>query len=243
MLRPVRLRADNFHEEVTATLYALVRVDRMPRFDRGVPEFFEARYPQLFSFGLLARSAVRDPGFWTREFRTSVGPVRRVSDGYFLFEAGLVVGYHTGSVREQGHGGAPPKPGEVELLIEHAFGGRTPRPHDLERARQLVAYLDEIVQRKQRSSGWSDDGPQVAPDPEPRRAPRPAVRSDTDPFQIIGVEADATDAQIRTAYKEQMKLNHPDKVAHLSPALQEFAQVQTLAIKAAYDAIMAMRRR
>jgi hypothetical protein len=40
-----------------------------------------------------------------------------------------------------------------------------------------------------------------------------------------------------------MKLNHPDKVAHLSPALQQFAQQQTLIAKHAYDTILGMRGR
>ena len=37
------------------------------------------------------------------------------------------------------------------------------------------------------------------------------------------------------AFREQMKLNHPDKVAHLSPALQKFAEAQVLKIKDAYE--------
>ena len=38
-----------------------------------------------------------------------------------------------------------------------------------------------------------------------------------------------------------MKLNHPDKVAHMSQAIQDFAQSRVVAIKAAYDSIKRMR--
>ena len=39
------------------------------------------------------------------------------------------------------------------------------------------------------------------------------------------------------AYRDQVKLNHPDKVAHLSPALQKFAEQQTVALTQAYQRI------
>ncbi len=47
----------------------------------------------------------------------------------------------------------------------------------------------------------------------------------------------ATLKQVTVAYRDHVKLNHPDKVAHLSPALQKFAEQQTIALTQAYQRI------
>lgn len=73
--------------------------------------------------------------------------------------------------------------------------------------------------------------------------PRAQAPSAEDPYVMLGITASATDDEVKSAYRNQIKLNHPDKVAHLSPALQAFAQAQTIAVKNAYEAILAMRNR
>ena len=69
-------------------------------------------------------------------------------------------------------------------------------------------------------------------------APAPGAADPDDPYTILGIEPGATSDQIKAAFRNQLKLNHPDKVAHLSPALQQFAAQQTLRVKKAYEDLL-----
>jgi len=102
-------------------------------------------------------------------------------------------------------------------------------------AKQVIAYFEQRV-----SLRAQQEAPRSARDEPAPVAPR--VTSERDPFEVLGVSPDATDEEIRQAYREQMKLNHPDKVAHLSPAIREVAAKQTVEIQLAYEAIRSMRK-
>ena len=56
-----------------------------------------------------------------------------------------------------------------------------------------------------------------------------------DPWPVLGISPGSTKAAIRKAYREKIKLNHPDKVAHLSKDIQEMAERQTKDLNRAYD--------
>ena len=167
-------------------------------------------------------------------------------DGYYLFEAGLVVGHHGGQSRSSAvsYGSEVDEAAQRERIVQALMGERVSSA-DIAAARPIIAYLEPIIERKQRASGFSEDGTSqgyqdtTAP-PPPQRAPLP---DGNDPYTILGIVASATDDEVKSAYHNQMKLNHPDKVAHLSPALQQFAQQQTMIVKHAYDSILALRGR
>jgi len=223
-------------------------VSRGPaEFQRGVAEYFVRAYPGQVAVGFLRRADVRDPSWFDSVFRSAVGPLRTgVADGYYLFEQGLVVGHHGGVIRP-----ANVRYGEGDLdeqrarVIEHGFGGVGARADVVEGARQIIVYFDGIVLRKLRAAGMGDADRYVrqeTPGPSARRPPppRPPRRPDVpgDPFAILGLAKTAKLAEVKAAYRAQMKLNHPDKVSHLSPALQKFAETQVLEIKRAYDALL-----
>ena len=56
-----------------------------------------------------------------------------------------------------------------------------------------------------------------------------------DPWSVLGISPGSTKAAIGKAYREKIKLNHPDKVAHLSKDIQEMAERQTKDLNRAYD--------
>lgn len=58
-----------------------------------------------------------------------------------------------------------------------------------------------------------------------------------DPWAVLGVQRGASAAEIRDAYRAQMKLYHPDRVADLGPELQEVAHRKSLDIQRAYQEI------
>lgn len=58
-----------------------------------------------------------------------------------------------------------------------------------------------------------------------------------DPYAVLGIHRGATVEEIRDAYRAQMKLYHPDRVADLGPELQEVAHRKSLDIQRAYSEI------
>jgi DnaJ-domain-containing protein 1 len=58
-----------------------------------------------------------------------------------------------------------------------------------------------------------------------------------DPYAVLGVARGASADEIGRAYRTQMKLYHPDRVADLGPELQEVAHRKSLEIRRAYEEI------
>jgi DnaJ like chaperone protein len=67
---------------------------------------------------------------------------------------------------------------------------------------------------------------------------------DEDPYAVIGVRHDASDADVRAAWKAQLSEAHPDRArARGLPAeFIEVAEAKAAAINAAFDAVMRERR-
>lgn len=66
-------------------------------------------------------------------------------------------------------------------------------------------------------------------------APLQPADDNQDCFAVLGVPTSATVEEIRQAYKELIKQNHPDRVHYMSPALRKFAETQTKMINVAYQ--------
>lgn len=257
--RAVRFATMGFARKVRAHRFALVRLVRGPLAEvhPGLVAWFEATRAGEVQVGVLDATRA-NAAFWSESFRTSVGPLRIGASGpelgYYLFEYGLIVGFHTGLPRTTD---APRSVLEGEHAVRErlrAIEGVVLSERELHLTSQMIHTFDEVVRRRDGAGdgfSWTDTSPPPyertrTPPPPPRgggnawrdRAPEP---DPDDPYVVLGVPADATDEQIASAYKEAMRLNHPDKVAHLSPALQKFAEQQTLAIRAAWDRIRALR--
>ena len=56
-----------------------------------------------------------------------------------------------------------------------------------------------------------------------------------DPYEILGINKNASADEINKAYKKKVKQYHPDKVSHLGEELQKIANEKFIEIKNAYD--------
>jgi DnaJ like chaperone protein len=76
---------------------------------------------------------------------------------------------------------------------------------------------------------------------ETRRPPREEPLSAA--YEVLGVAAGVTDAEVKRAYRKQMSQNHPDKLVSrgLPESMLEIAKQKTQAIQAAYERIRAAR--
>ena len=62
-------------------------------------------------------------------------------------------------------------------------------------------------------------------------------------YRALGLSPEASNDEIDRAYRRLMSQYHPDKVAGAAPELREQAEKKAREINAAYDRIMARRRR
>jgi DnaJ like chaperone protein len=60
-------------------------------------------------------------------------------------------------------------------------------------------------------------------------------------YARLGLEASATDEELKSAFRRLAALHHPDRVAHLGPGAMEAAARRFREIKDAYDAIRRIR--
>ncbi|MGY4517299.1 J domain-containing protein [Lysobacter sp. HA18] len=63
-----------------------------------------------------------------------------------------------------------------------------------------------------------------------------------DPYRILKVPDDASDADIDQAYRRMMSQYHPDKFATAAPELRRRAEIKARDINGAYDRIQALRK-
>jgi len=67
---------------------------------------------------------------------------------------------------------------------------------------------------------------------------KPPDKENDDPYEILGLKRDATEAEIKEAFRKLASQYHPDKVQHLGKEFQELAHKKFVMIKRAYEILM-----
>ena len=60
-------------------------------------------------------------------------------------------------------------------------------------------------------------------------------------FDVLEITTNATDDEVKKAYREMAKKHHPDKMAHLGDDVKHAATMKFQEISAAYEAIKKQR--
>ncbi|WP_242102663.1 MULTISPECIES: DnaJ domain-containing protein [unclassified Lysobacter] len=63
------------------------------------------------------------------------------------------------------------------------------------------------------------------------------------PYRVLGLDAEANQAEIDLAYRRLMSQYHPDRFAGAAPELRRQAETKARAINSAYDRIQQLRKR
>ena len=67
------------------------------------------------------------------------------------------------------------------------------------------------------------------------------IRETDNAYKILGLDADATDDEVKKAYREMAKKNHPDLVSNLGEEVRQAAEKKFQEINAAYESITKRR--
>ena len=59
-----------------------------------------------------------------------------------------------------------------------------------------------------------------------------------DPWEMLGIDRDATRADIKKAYRTKLAGLHPDKVARMDPEIQDLARTRTVELREAYESVL-----
>ncbi|MGO1345066.1 co-chaperone DjlA [Chromohalobacter salexigens] len=123
---------------------------------------------------------------------------------------------------------------QVQLSAIAADGELHPAEHDmlLRVARGLGCSEAEIEQIEAMLRGGQQQGGGAT-----------SQQALTDAYRVLGVESDASDAELKRAYRRLMSQNHPDKLAGkgLPESMREMAETRTQEISNAYDLIKKSR--
>jgi uncharacterized membrane protein YkvA (DUF1232 family) len=65
--------------------------------------------------------------------------------------------------------------------------------------------------------------------------PDPAKEAEKDPYQILGVSRNASQQEIKSAFRKQAQRYHPDRVSHLGEEFQQLAKEKFQEIQKAYE--------
>ncbi|GGX84525.1 co-chaperone protein DjlA [Litchfieldella qijiaojingensis] len=125
---------------------------------------------------------------------------------------------------------------QVQLSAIAADGVLHPAEHEMlvRVARGLGCSEAEIEQIEAMLRGGGAQAPGAA-----------SEKSLEDAYRVLGVDASASDAEIKRAYRRLMSQNHPDKLASkgLPESMREVAKERTSEISNAYDLIKKTRER
>ncbi len=174
--------------------------------------------------GRIRRDMVENRGFWNEHFRTAFGPYVRTggaaNEGVYLFHRNEIVGHHPG-------------PGFTALGADAWTAATT----------HLAELMDARLASVEDDSKWTwHDGSDRGSAHASQSMPMIVEKVPVEAYERLKVSPGASEDEIRKAYKQQVRLNHPDRCRNLSPEIQAFAAKMTREVVDAWQAIAKARK-
>ncbi len=212
----------------------LIGRGKQPSFLPEVVRYFADEYKDDVRFGYIDQTRVPFSA-WAMKY---VGHVfkgqralpRAAPDGYYLFSNGQANAFHPGKTFDQDTDLAVMGVGALISLFARSSTPLSTSVQVLQRkaAEDVIAVFEKVIDGLPLSTNGSASAEALTV---------------TDPYTVIGVSSMATDAELKSEYRKQIILNHPDRVAHMSKEIQKVAQGRTQTIINAYRSIIEIRRK
>lgn len=107
---------------------------------------------------------------------------------------------------------------------------------DKETVQKTIVQFDNVIRGKTDSKSSDASQPNAKKfDTEKRSTQSSIART---PYEILGLTIGAGTDEIERAKKELLAKNHPDKLTHMDPAIQQYGAERTKEILAAYSQLM-----
>ena len=105
-----------------------------------------------------------------------------------------------------------------------------------------LGWLDDLVLlliaywfiKRVSPGGYGQNRSRASRGPQQGRAD-PAEEAEKDPYQILGVSRNASQEEIKSAFRKQAQRYHPDRVSHLGEEFQQLAKEKFQEIQEAYE--------
>lgn len=135
----------------------------------------------------------------------------------------------------------------LDVLVDTVLAEGPPSQNKLQLLKQVANALRiselelmAMLAMKGAAAGHAGTGPSWQPGAGGQRsAPRSSGFSD--PYAVLGLTRNATDSEIKRAYRKLMSEHHPDRLGDLPEDLKRRAEDRASAINAAYDQIKQQR--
>jgi len=99
------------------------------------------------------------------------------------------------------------------------------------------AIINKLVELNRKEANKHAPGNQREEKDQQNTATTPLQKKSKSAYEILNLVPGADRETIRSAYREMVKLYHPDKVASLAPEFQELAELRMKEINVAYHAL------
>ncbi|MDA3921772.1 MAG: co-chaperone DjlA [Salinisphaera sp.] len=133
---------------------------------------------------------------------------------------------------------------QVQIAAIAADGKVSPAEHEaLMRVARGLGLSEMEIRQLEAMLGAGAAGGQSSGDGMGSRAGVSPENQLKQAYEVLGLSKDASDAEIKKAYRRQMSQNHPDKLASkgLPESMREMAEQKTREIGAAYERIREAR--
>jgi hypothetical protein len=92
---------------------------------------------------------------------------------------------------------------------------------------------ETLIYQPRADRDWYEESPQAAGEDADEEGPW---------FEVLGLSPSATIEEVKEAYRERLKQNHPDRVHGMSPLFRALAEAETKKLNVAYEEALAALR-
>lgn len=208
-----------------------------PSFLKGIRRYFAAEHRFAVAFGYIDRwSTIAFSAWSTKVFGGPFATRRGAStdaSGYYLFVDGQAIAFDQGVAIDANFdlkfalGAAA-----VSLIARSpAIADGSLEMLDRQASERVIDQFEKMIIGRLLAGDRGESG----------AAPKAEVQP-VDPFAVLKIRSDARDEEVESAYREQIRLNHPDVVARAGPEIQRIANERTTKIIEAHQMILKLRR-